>query len=281
MIKLKQLGLLQQICHLGFNKNTILILKIMKKFILVSTVLLTLIISVNAQDFIYKRNQGGRIAVSNVKVLVSETTYNLFGDDAEVLYSLENNQISMIAFEDGNIRFFERESKVKKRNNFKKNIINYHLFDLVVNNFKLSYERLISNGKIGIQIPFAIGYGGDGRISGFDDVYNSFYTGLSVNFYPTGQGVVRYFMGPGIQVGTGYFEDYYYDSETGNDHYTNIDTFVFRFMINNGIIFTPIDALSISLVGSLGVRYVDKPKYNSTNNVKTVGAFSANLSYRF
>jgi len=45
--------------------------------------------------------------------------------------------------------------------------------------------------------------------------------------------------------------------------------------------FTPIEALSISLVGSLGIRYTDKVKYNNDNNVKTVGAFSANLSYRF
>lgn len=227
------------------------------------------------------RNQTARVAATNVKVLANETTYALFGDDSGTSYSLANKQISMIAFQNGNVRFFEREKKVINRNNYKKNIINYHLFDLVVNNFKLSYERIVSNGKIGIQIPIAIGYGNDGNISGFDDVHNEFYTGISINFYPTGQGVVRYFMGPGIQVGTGYFDDYYYDNNTNQDQYNNIDTFIFRFLINNGIIFTPIDALSISLVGSLGIRYTDKTEYDDDNNVKTVGAFSANLSYRF
>ncbi len=238
------------------------------------------IINLKAQDFIYLRNQKPRVAVKNIKVLNGETTYNLFDDNTGAEYSVNNNQISMIAFADGNIRFFEREQKVIKRHNYKKNLINYHLFDLIVNNFKLSYERIISNGKIGIQIPIAIGYGNYDNISGFDDVYNTFYTGLSVNFYPTGQGTVRYFMGPGIQVGEGVFTDGYYND---SNQYTNttINTFVFRFLVNNGIIYTPIDALSISLVGSLGIRYTSKEDHWYNQNVKTVGAFSANLSYRF
>ncbi len=163
--------------------------------------------------------------------------------------------------------------------NFKKNLINYHLFDLIVNNFKLSYERITSNGKLGIQIPIAIGYGDPDNVSGFDDVYNTFYTGVTLNFYPTGQGKVRYFMGPGIQVGTGFFSDGYYDGYS--NVYEKTETFIFRFMVNNGIMFTPIEALSISLVGSLGIRYTDETYYNDDQNIKTVGAFAANLSYRF
>ena len=253
----------------------------MNKYLFLIIALLVVITNVSAQDFIYKRNQTERVEATNIQVLTSETTYNLFGDDSGDIYSLTNKQISMIAFQNGDVRFFEREKKIVNRHNYKKNIINYHLFDLVVNNFKLSYERIISNGKVGIQIPFAIGYGNDGNISGFDDVHNNFYTGISINFYPTGQGIIRYFMGPGIQVGTGYFDDYYYDNNTGQSHYNNIDTFVFRFLVNNGVIFTPIEALSISLVGSLGIRYTGETQYDDDNNVRTVGAFSANLSYRF
>ncbi len=253
----------------------------MKKVTFLATAILFLTLSTSAQDFIYKRNLENRIPATNINVQNIETTYNVFGDESGQLFSIENDQISMIAFENGDVRFFEREKRIAKRRNFKKNLINYHLFDLVVNNFKLSYERIISNGKIGVQIPFAIGYGDKDRISGYDDVHNTFYTGLTLNFYPTGQGTVRYFMGPGIQVGTGVFYDDYYDSNTGQYHDTSEDTFVFRFLINNGIMFTPIEALSISLVGSLGIRYTDKTNQYNDNNVKTVGAFSANLSYRF
>ncbi len=233
-----------------------------------------------AQDFIYKRNEGNRISAKDINVLLEQTTYSLYDVESDEIFSIDNNDISMIVFENGSIRFFERESRAKQRLDFKKNLINYHLFDLIVNNFKLSYERILSNGKIGIQIPLAIGYGDEDAISGFDDVYNTFYTGISLNFYPTGQGKVRYFMGPGIQVGTGFFDGYYNDY-TGSYTRTKTDTFVFRFLVNNGIMFTPIEALSISLVGSLGIRYTDKT-YNSDNQkIRTVGAFSANLTYRF
>ncbi|MFK5857025.1 MAG: hypothetical protein QM503_12915 [Bacteroidota bacterium] len=250
----------------------------MKKKLSLLAALLFILININAQDFIYKRNQSERIAVKNTKVHASETTYKLYGEESGIEYTINNKQISMIAFENGDIRFFEREKKVINRHNYKKNIINYHLFDLVVNNFKLSYERIISKGKIGIQIPFAIGYGSDDQISGFDDVYNTFYSGITINFYPTGQGTVRYFMGPSIQIGTGYFQG---DWNEYTRQYDHINTMVFRFLINNGIVFTPIDALSISLVGSLGIRSTDKTKKETDNNVKTVGAFAANLSYRF
>lgn len=253
----------------------------MRKVIFLVSVIVFTTMNMVAQDFIYKRNMNERITATNINVLVSETSYNIFGDNSGEIYSIENNQISMIAYESGDIRFFEREKKIKNRHNYKKNIINYHLFDLVVNNFKLSYERIISKGKIGIQIPVAIGYGDDGSLSGFDDVYNTFYTGISLNFYPTGQGKVRYFMGPGIQVGTGYFEGGYSNDYNGQYVNENVDTFIFRFFVNNGIIFTPIEALSISLVGSLGIRYTEETDYYDDSNIKTVGAFSANLSYRF
>jgi hypothetical protein len=45
--------------------------------------------------------------------------------------------------------------------------------------------------------------------------------------------------------------------------------------------FTPNEAFSISLVGSLGIRYTEKTRDHNDNNIITVGAFSANLSYRF
>lgn len=253
----------------------------MKKFVVLWVVFLFLTASVVAQDYIYMRHQEGRIATSIIDVLSYETIYKVFGEESGQILSIQNNEISMITFENGDVRFFEKEERVINRNNYNKNIIHYHLFDLIVNNFKLSYERIISQGKIGIQIPIAIGYGDGDNISGFDNVYNRFYTGLTVNFYPTGQGKIRYFMGPALQIGTGYFKNSYYDPYGGYSNKLNINTFVLRFLVNNGIIFTPIKTLSISLVGSLGIRYTDKTKNLNDNNVKTVGAFATNLSYRF
>ncbi len=44
--------------------------------------------------------------------------------------------------------------------------------------------------------------------------------------------------------------------------------------------FSPIPELSLSAVGSIGIRYVENNS-STIESVKTVGAFSFNLSYRF
>lgn len=244
--------------------------------------LVTMLVSSNvkAQDYIYLENKDGRIAATSIEVLSNETRYFKYGDESGQVYSINNNQISMIAYENGQLKFFEKPSKIASSYNYKKNIIHYHLFDLVVNNFKLSYERIISQGKIGIQIPVAFGYGDE--FSGFDNLVNNFYSGLSLNFYPTGQGKIRYFMGPGIQVGSGSYDYEYYPLGYGYPPvHQKQNTFLFRFLVNNGVIFSPIKELSLSAVGSLGIRYVEDTNYYDEDHVKTVGAFSFNLSYRF
>ncbi len=245
----------------------------MKKTIATLIIFTIAVYSLTAQDIIYLKD-GNKIEATNITIMVDVTKYSVFGSDDEKITVISNDEISFITYENGELRFFERESRAMQRYNYKKNLLNYHLFDLIVNNFKISYERIVSKGKLGIQIPFAVGYGSD--LSGFDDVHNDFYTGLSLNFYPTGQGKWRYFMGPGIQVGTGSYDDWYnsyYD-------YVKVETFVLRFLVNNGVMFSPIPELSLSAVGSIGIRYIDKTN-DSYDNIKTVGAFNFNLSYRF
>jgi len=134
----------------------------------------------------------------------------------------------------------------------------------------MSYERILNNGKVGIQIPVSFGYAPHNNVSN-DFVINKFYTGLYFNFYPTGQGKVRYFLGPGIRVGSGH---------DNHDNNNNSDSFYGKLLINNGVVFSPIQQLSLAAVLSLGIRYFPEAgQYNE--EVKTTAAFSFNLSYRF
>lgn len=249
----------------------------MKKSILLMLIAVTSVITLNAQDFIYQKD-GNKVSAKNIEILADITKYNKFEEENGKVFIIPNEEISFITYENGDVRFFERESKAIQRYNYKKNMINYHLFDLIVNNFKISYERIISKGKLGIQIPFAVGYGDE--ISGYDDVQNKFYTGITLNFYPTGQGKWRYFMGPSLTLGTGTYDNWnYYDIAP---YYKQEDTFVSRFLVNNGVMFSPIPELSLSAVGSIGIRYIDNAsKDDGYDNIKTVGAFAFNLSYRF
>ncbi|MDP2722235.1 MAG: hypothetical protein Q8O72_05730 [Bacteroidales bacterium] len=255
----------------------------MKKSFCISMLLLLSVSwfsQLNAQDLIYLRDHSARIAAKNVEISRLETKYQLYDGNTGVVFALNNSDISMIAFEDGTVRFFENEEKLQTVYDFKKNLFTFHLFDLIVNEFTISYEHIFNSGKIGLQIPVSLGFSNandNNNNNGFDDIDNKFYSGINLNFYPTGQGKVRYFLGPAIQVGTGnYNVNTYYGSYSS----TNEETFFFRFFVNNGLVISPVKDMSLTAVGSIGIRYLGNPDENH-DEIKTVGAFAFNLSYRF
>ncbi|RLD85332.1 MAG: hypothetical protein DRJ09_13055 [Bacteroidetes bacterium] len=232
-------------------------------------------ISLFSQDYIYTRNNN-RIAAKDVTIDITEVRYKEFNNPAGSEMAIKSNDISLIAFADGRLQFFEPVKKIVMRNEFNKNLFTYHLADLIVNNFTISYERINKSGKIGFEIPLSLGYGHYAQI---DDIVNQFYTGLSVNFYPTGQGKWRFITGPGFRVGSAKWDYYSYD-EYGYSNYKS-NTGYFKLLVNNGVIFTPIKALSFSIIGSIGVRYVFKMPSDYDQRVRTTGGVSVNLSYRF
>ncbi len=248
----------------------------MKKLSFLLLTFLLVNFSLYSQDYIYTRDNN-RIAATDVTINITEVHYKDFSNPTGPEIAIKNNEISLIAFADGRLQFFEPVKKIITRNEFNKNLFTYHLADLIVNNFTISYERLNKSGKIGFEIPLSLGYG---RYAEIDDIINQFYTGLSVNFYPTGQGKWRFITGPGFRVGSAKWDYYYYNGYNGSNTYKST-TGYFKLLVNNGVIFTPIKALSFSIIGSIGVRYVFKmpPDYNQ--RVRTTGGVSVNLSYRF
>ena len=246
----------------------------MKNLSLLSILILTFSSGIFAQDYIYLRSHQTRIAAKNIKISGAEIRYEVFDADDGQVYSLKPNQVNLIAYESGEVRLIQRRSKIINAYDFKKNLLTYHLFDLVISNFTMSYERILKSGKIGLQIPISFGYA-TGNNFGNDVLISQFYTGLYLNFYPTGQGKVRYLLGPGLRFGTGH--ENYYDE---NGYNNNDDTFYSKLLINNGVVFSPIESLSLSVILSLGIRYF--PEAHDDNEVvRTSAAFSFNLSYRF
>ncbi len=233
--------------------------------------------TLNAQDYIYLRDNSARIAAKNIKTDGVETRYQLYDGVSNAVFALDNLDISLIAYEDGSIKYFKDEDQLKSVYEYKKNLFTFHLFSLIVNEFTLSYEHIFSGGKIGLQIPLSLGFSNSNN-NGFDNVNNKYFTGLNLNFYPTGQGRVRYYLGPGVQVGQSYYNDDVY----ANGVYVTdkVETLAVRFYVNNGLVISPVPDMSLSVVGSIGVRYLDNPG-DARDEIKTVGAFAFNLSYRF
>jgi hypothetical protein len=259
----------------------------MKKMIpLLFILLFAFTFSSISQDIIYKTD-GSKEEAKIILVGEREIQYKKFSNQDGPVYAVPKSDILLITYENG-----EYETLIKKENieeltkpdptkNFAKNIISYHLFDLVFGDFAFSYERILNNGQIGFKIPVAFGY------DYYSDAYNFnnvFYSGLGVNFYPTGQGKWRYFMGPQVRVGIGQANDwvYYYD-DNGNylyDEEVNNEGIYTKFFVDNGVMFVPVRNFSICAIASIGIRYFPEAPYNE-DVVKTDGSFAVNISYRF
>ncbi len=251
-------------CPIGFN--TIVMMRFTK---LLLGVLLCSGFSLNAQDFIFLKD-GSRVLASIIDVGKTEITYSEYGNPSREVLFIAKSDVRTLLYENGTLINMET-GKAAKDESFKRNIMSFHLADLVVSNFTMSYEHILASGKMGIQIPFAFGYGSGPEVN---QLKNKFYTGIYLNFYPTGQGRVRYVLGPALRFGNA-------NTEIHHTSWTEkTTTFYTKFMINNGLVISPIEAFSLSVVGSLGVVYKDKVSPGN-DEVETTGAFTFMLSYRF
>ena len=244
---------------------------------------LTLQLQLFSQDIITLRNNytidAKNIIISPTKI-VYQDYYTNDGSNKE----LEKNKVAKIKYENGSVvRISEHQTISSSQTAIGKNLISFHLLDFVISNFTLSYERIIADGKYGVQVPISLGYATqpvDIPIPPIGDTYankliSEFYSGVSFNIYPTGQGTFKYFLGPAIRIGHGkYFTNWDNYSATHEEISTNY----FKLLVNNGFVLTMAQSLSLSLVGSIGIQYLDNVDVNPT---QTTGALSFDISFRF
>lgn len=258
----------------------------MKKFLLLSFLFFFGLAIVSAQDIIFKKD-GSKEEVKVTLVGEKEIQYKKFNNPDGPTYSVDKKDIVLITYANGEYEMIqpaanaEKPAKVDLTTDFAKNIIAYHMFDLVFGDFAVSYERLLNNGMVGFKVPVALGYYYYSDIGNFSNII---YSGLGVNFYPTGQGKWRYFMGPQVRLGIGKENDWidYYD-DYGNYQYTDEvenQGFYTQFFVDNGVTFLPVKHFGISVIASVGVRYFPEAAYNS-DVLRPDGQFAVNISFRF
>ncbi len=252
----------------------------------ISLLILILIIFSNvklvSQDIIVLTDNTTVVA-KNIVVRVNDVEYQNFNDSSKVI--IPRNSVQLISYNDGSQIELNSIQKSFNRLDLGNNLVSFHFLDFVISNFTLSYERIISDGKYGIQIPVSIGYKDKPSTIYFplpmepdytNKLVSKFYTGINFNIYPTGQARFKYYLGPGLRFGNGLF------FENANNYSSNsqqsIKTGYFKFLLNNGVVYTPVNSLSISIIGSIGIQYMfDK----QINKAQTSGALSINLSLRF
>lgn len=260
----------------------------MKKFVLFSLIFLLCFNFISsAQDIIFKKD-GSKEEVKIVLVGDKEIQYKKFNNLEGPVYTLNKKDIVLITYQNGDFETIKSAGDEKKAakselsENFAKNLLTYHLFDVIYGDFTIDYERILSSGTIGIKIPIGFGYAYNNDYYNSHDnwVKNFIYSGIAVNFYLTGQGKWRYFIGPDVRIGYGKqsypnWDDYgnYYEEEIHEGIYT-------KFFIDNGLIFTPIRNFSFAMIAGVGIRFFPEAGPNNST-VMPSGYFSTNISYRF
>lgn len=236
--------------------------------------------STQAQDTIFlKTNEKVVAIISEINNL--EIRYKEFSNPTGPEYVIDKNTVNKIVFKNGDTKIISGISLNKK---YGRNIVAYHVFDIIYKDFSFSYEHVFKNGKLGIKIPVAVGYNTKEGRDGPREYINLFYSGVGLNVYLMGQRMASYFIGPEIHLGQGQ-EEYYvqdYNNYTGTTYYDKY--FYWRLIINNGISFSPIPNFRLAAVLGLGVRNYKIPESKDDYNnggFRSTAHFTISMGYRF
>jgi len=126
-----------------------------KNYLIILVLLISGTLNSFAQDYIYLIN-GNKIAAQVSETTKTATLYTEFGEANGEMKLVDNKDIKLIAFANGKVKDFTNGSSVKSNDGASNNLIAYHLADLLINNFTISYERIFNNGRMGIQNPYPL-----------------------------------------------------------------------------------------------------------------------------
>lgn len=155
-----------------------------------------------------------------------------------------------------------------------KNLITVDYVSPVFGAATVSYERLFSSGKLGLEVPISIGFKSTSNITSEPRIWGA---GLELKYYPTGQSKIAYYLGLDNQVGQLKQYYYYYDYFAPYPQATNPRMF-FATYIKNGVSFNVFERLSISPAFALGIRTVDS-SHRMYTDIHAYGEFA--MSFKF
>lgn len=157
---------------------------------------------------------------------------------------------------------------------FGRNNISILLSDVVLKRVSFEYEHVFGDeGNMSINIPFSIAIGEANDVYG-DQV--NWWGGLGMKLYPTGQGKIRYFVGPEVRVISAKDDrTYYYDGYNQDVEEEYIHT---AFLLNNGFIYEPTENFIFSV--SLGVGFMSRDQ-KTGDGVLPMATPSVRMGFRF
>ena len=199
------------------------------------------------------------------------------------IYDLDINDVFRIVYADGEVEMLikNREDEYFKNKqyteHFGRNIVSVNFIHVLRKGMELHYEHFLLDGELALK-PYATYFLDDRSVSTLSHQYAKDYSfGLDVQYYPTGQGRVKYFLGPGFEYGG--FERLVYTTlpyPNPGQQGEIIETNFYFAYLNNGVLFQPSPKLSIGLILSLGLR-----ENIGRGAASSHAEFRANFGYRF
>jgi hypothetical protein len=233
-----------------------------------------------AQDTLYRVD--GR--VSNVRIIEvnnNQVKYRNPEGQGGPLFVLNRMEVLKIVYSDGKTEKFNANAttlpgnlnysygsvwsaNVPKpdplRTNFKRRYVNLNVTDYFAGAITLGYEYFTKDGDYSLRIPVSIGLNSLGasafkvRETEYEDRQSyyrenkKFSTGFECYYYPYGQGKVRYYFGPAIEIG---WFDYTDEIVLGSFPYTLKDvemngTFQ-SVLVHQGVLFQPTAEINFNI----------------------------------
>lgn len=170
----------------------------------------------------------------------------------------------------------EKEAEIK---GFKKNNVSIFLSDVVMKRISLEYEYVVGEtGNMSINIPVSYSIDKMENIYGYETTW---WAGIGMKLYPTGQGKIRYFIGPEVRIiaaDNNYTDVYYYEGFT--EEKTIEENLIHSaFLLNNGMIYEPSENFIFSV--NLGLGFVNIDSEDSYSSFYPMATPSVRMGIRF
>ncbi len=243
------------------------------------------------QDII-TRTDSTRLQTNVQQVGIDLIRFRLFASLDSSVYAISTQDVFLIEFADGTRRVFEQKLTPRYQvvapdyaSNFGRNILSASLTDLMYVNVKIAYERLAASGKVGVKVPLSFGLNPDKQGVGFYKRNKVFGAGVSLNYYPFGQGRFVYYLGPQVELSNIKEYGYFYDDRP--PYLSHPFDFTYSMLImalSNGVYYQLTKSLIASLDVGVGVRSWSRRRRSSYDYSYISSVFipaSLQIGYRF
>lgn len=187
-----------------------------------------------AQDVIHFKD-GRTDTVRLIEITPELITYKKYKWPEGPIFKVYAHTVEKLEYIDGTVDIITALSPIEKEapRVLKRNIFAGNVLGLFIGNFHVNYEHITKSGDFGFRTHLMNTF-----LSELTEIY-LLAAGLDFNYYPNGQGSVRYFIGPGLRLGR--------IGDAFDDPYP-----FGAIILNNGVSFAPSPSFNISLQLGLG-----------------------------